>query len=133
MRKLRSKAGRIYLQEKINEYFNLCDTINNAANDKEKHPPKPYTLSGLLCHLDISEKQLFELEQSRLSRDLIMSAKRRIEAYIEENALNGKLTSTAAINSLKEHFDWSEKEKVDDSKVTNIEISLDSETDSLAL
>lgn len=132
MRKLRSKAGRIYFEEKINEYFSLCDSINAAACDKEKHPPKPYTLSGLLCYLDLSEKQLCELEQSRYLRDLILSAKRKIEAYIEENALNGKLASAAAINSLKEHFDWSEKEKDDDQRITGIEISLDAEADRLA-
>lgn len=133
MKRLRSKQGRLYLEQKIEEYFRLCDSINAAAGDKEKHPPKPYTLSGLLCHIDLSEEQLKELEKNRLLKGLISSAKRRIEAYIEENALNGKLTSTAAINSLKEHFDWTEKDRAQTEEAQSIEITLDAETERLAL
>ena len=37
------------------------------------------------------------------------------EAYIEENALAGRLSATAAINSLKEHFGWQTKEETEES------------------
>lgn len=101
----RTKKGRALLQQKINAYFAECD----AANETEKKAVKPYTLSGLLCYLDLSAEELSALCEHRALRPIIGSAKRRIEAYIEENALSGKLSGTAAINSLKANFGWSDK------------------------
>ena len=103
----RTKKGRQLLCEKIEEYFCLCDAANRSAGGK--YAVKPYTLSGLLFHLDMSEDELCTLEQDRKLCRVIGCAKRRIEAYIEENALSGKLASTAAINSLKSRFGWSDK------------------------
>lgn len=104
----RTKKGREFLELKIKEYFELCDK-KNAEDEKEKKSVKPYTLTGLLYHLDMSADELEELSKSRKLSRTIGSAKRKIEAYIEENALNGRLSPTAAINSLKEHFGWNEK------------------------
>ena len=104
----RTKKGREFLELKIKEYFELCDK-KNAEDEKEKKSVKPYTLTVLLYHLDMSADELEELSKSRKLSRTIGSAKRKIEAYIEENALNGRLSPTAAINSLKEHFGWNEK------------------------
>lgn len=111
----RTKKGRELLKQKIDAYFAECD----AANEKEKKAVKPYTLSGLLCYLDLSSEELDSLSAHRSLRPIIGSAKRRIEAYIEENALSGKLSGTAAINSLKANFGWNDKgtEKTDTDRV----------------
>lgn len=101
----RTKRGQEYLQSKIKAYFDACD----AANQNKAKAEKPYTLSGLLYHLNLSASELSELEQIRTLRPIIGTAKRKIEAYIEENALCGRLASTAAINSLKANFGWNEK------------------------
>ncbi len=111
MTNYRTKKGRELLAKNIESYFSLCDDSNSKESDKKTQKPiKPYTLSGLLFHLDMSAAELDALCETRKLSKLVSGAKRRIEAYIEENALNGNLSSTAAFNSLKEHFGWSAKE-----------------------
>ncbi len=111
MTNYRTKKGRDLLAKNIESYFSLCDAANSKDPDKKTQKPmKPYTLSGLLFHLDMSAAELDALCKTRRLLKLVSGAKRRIEAYIEENALNGNLSSTAAFNSLKEHFGWSAKE-----------------------
>lgn len=107
----KGKIGKHELETMINGYFAMCDGENNEP-DKDKKTKKPYTLTGLLYYLDMSAKELSELEQrSRSYRRIISGAKRRIEAYIEENSLAGRLSATASINSLKEHFGWQAKQE----------------------
>ena len=55
----------------------------------------------------------------------------KIEAFIEENALAGRISANAAQNSLKYSFGWNEKEKVqEDGK--SITVSLSEEAKDLA-
>ncbi|MBR5528465.1 MAG: hypothetical protein IKV97_05615 [Clostridia bacterium] len=119
----RTKKGRELLCAKIEEYFEMCDEANLSSGGK--YAAKPYTLSGLLYHLDMSEDELCILEHDRNLCRIIGCAKRRIEAYIEENALSGKLASTAAINSLKSRFGWSDKQQ--EENPLGFEILLDEE------
>jgi hypothetical protein len=126
----KTRKGKELLSKKIDAYFDMCDALNKAtAGDKRE--AKPYTLSGLLYYLDLSAEQMKELCEKRAYARLIGSAKRRIEAYIEENALSGRLASTAAINSLKEHFGWFDG--ADDGSTAPIEIYLDKDCDRLGL
>lgn len=129
MTNYRTKKGRELLAKNIESYFLLCDSENSFGQDqKTRKPAKPYTLSGLLYHLDMSAKELEALCKTRSLSKLISAAKRRIEAYIEENALNGNLSTTAAFNSLKEHFGWSAKETdVSDDVGFTVELSEDAE------
>ncbi len=124
----RTKKGREELQLKIEEYFNRCD----AANADAKKVTKPYTLSGLLCHLGLTQSELDELCETRTLRRIINSAKLRIEAHIEENALNGKLSGTAAINSLKCNFGWNEKPQKDE-QIKTLSIVLEDDADDLGV
>ena len=121
-----TKKGKELLKQKIDAYFAECD----AANESEKKTVKPYTLSGLLCFLDLSSEELDALCAHRSLRPVIGSAKRKIEAYIEENALSGKLSGRAAINSLKANFGWNDKgnEKAD---VGSVEVVLSEEAAAL--
>lgn len=129
MTNYRTKKGREQLAKNIESYFSLCDLANSAGQEKKAQKPvKPYTLSGLLYHLDMSAKELDALCEKRNLLKLVSGAKRRIEAYIEENALNGSLSSTAAFNSLKEHFGWSAKENDSaDNMGFTVELSEDAE------
>ena len=107
----KGKSGKQELEKKINGYFAMCDG-ENCEPDKDKKTKKPYTLTGLLYYLDMSAKELSELENSsRPLKRTIGGAKRKIEAYIEENSLAGRLSATASINSLKEHFGWQAKQE----------------------
>lgn len=123
----RTKKGRAVLEENINGYFEMCDRLNSAD---EKKPAKPYTLSGLLCYIGLSEDELSEMCSVRRIEKLVNAAKLRIESYIEENALNGKLSATAAVNSLKAHFGWNDKSPKDDPP-QSFSVMLDSESDKL--
>lgn len=126
MTSYKTKKGREELRLKIDEYFNRCD----MANENQGKVIKPYTLSGLLCHLNLSSEELSELCSVRELRKIINSAKLRIESHIEENALNGKLSGTAAINSLKCNFGWNEKAQKDEG-VRSLSIVLEDGLDSL--
>ena len=117
------KKGSELLEKSIAEYFSLCDS-ENSQPDKDKKTRKPYTLTGLLCYLDISLSELYAIEQSsRASRRIVGGAKRKIEAYIEENALAGRLSATASINSLKEHFGW--QARAEEADTFTVELSED--------
>lgn len=88
------------------EYFSSCDNANSASSTKIV---KPYTLSGLLCALALTREQFFSLGDSREGRRFVNYVILKIEAFIEENALSGKLSASAAANSLKYSFGWNEK------------------------
>ncbi len=127
MNSYKSKKGAAALEQKINEYFLECDRMNGD----DKKAQKPYTLSGLLFHLGMSQEELLSLCESRLHRRIINNAKLRIEAFIEENALNGRLASTAAINSLKYNFGWSDK-KPDEQSYGGLSIVLEGDAEKLS-
>lgn len=130
MKRYRTREEREAFAKRIDEYFRLCDEKNQDA-ERERRAIKPYTMSGLLYHLDLSAEELDALCADRVLSRLICGAKRRIEAYIEENTLNGRLASSAAINSLKAHFGWNDKEpeKADGP----LEVMLSDEADRLGL
>lgn len=121
----RTKKGRELLAAEISGYFAMCDR-ENLLEERDKKTKRPYTLTGLLCWLDMSEGELAELEAlSRYHRRIIGGAKRKIEAYIEENSLAGRLSATASINSLKEHFGWQTKGEGDGDEAYSLELSDD--------
>ncbi len=127
MNSYKSKKGAAALEQKINEYFLECDKMN----DDNKKAQKPYTLSGLLCHLGMSQEEMQALCESRTHRRIINGAKLKIEAFIEENALNGRLASTAAINSLKCNFGWSDK-KPDEQSYDGFSVVLEGDAEKLS-
>lgn len=108
------------LDKKIEKYFAECD-----AKNCEKII-KPYTLSGLLCHLKITRAQFEKMSKSRKYALVLCTAKARIEAFIEENSLTGGLSANASANSLKYNFGWGEKLSISsDEQTKSVIISLD--------
>ncbi|MBE6680878.1 MAG: hypothetical protein E7600_01155 [Ruminococcaceae bacterium] len=95
----------IDLEQRINDYFLYCD----AVNESKEEMVKPYTLSGLLCYIGISRQEFEKISKTKRYQKLISRAKSKIEAFIEENALTGELSISAATNSLKYNFGWGEK------------------------
>ena len=92
------------LQEKIESYFIKCED--------EK---KPYTVSGLCVHLDVTRETLSQYEKKKEFSDTIKKAKTMIENWIEENALLNKLNSVVAIFNLKNNFGWKDKQELEHS------------------
>ena len=84
------------LQKKCDEYFNKCDTTTwkevISKDGKKKKITKPYTITGLCLHLDISRETLAEWganEGKGLSK-IVKNAKNRIVEYIECNLATGQ-------------------------------------------
>lgn len=114
-------------KRKAQAYFRKCDRANGDANGKLT---KPYTLSGLLCDLELTREQFFSLKKSREGRRFVNSTLTKIEAFIEENALNGKISSSAAANSLKYSLGWTDKEEEEER--ADIVVTLSKEAQTLA-
>ena len=125
MKTIRTKSIAAY-KKMAEEYFCACDIENSKSGSKII---KPYTLSGLLCALGHTKEQSFSLGDSRDGRKLINHAILKIEAFIEENALSGKLSASAAANSLKYSFGWNEK--MEPATDNNFTVSLSEEASRL--
>ena len=108
---LAAKKRKInYYKELAEKYFKECDELNKGCEGKIPIV-KPYTLSGLLCALGIGRESFHDLGKTREGRLFVEYVLMKIEAVIEENALSGKLSASAAASSLKYSFGWNEKEK----------------------
>ncbi len=118
------------LEERVEEYFKLCDSINEADSKKIV---KPYTMSGLLYHIGLTKHEFDQLSQVKKYSDLLRSARARIEAFIEEKSLSGELSINASQGSLKYYFGWGEKGEITDGTKTQIiQVSLSDEARELA-
>ena len=110
------------LEKKINQYFTLCDTLNEEKRMASKmskddgKPMKPYTMSGLLCYIGLSYREFEILREKRKYRTLFNGAKSKIEAYIEEKSLTGELSCNASQTSLKYYFGWGERQDFHDAE-----------------
>ena len=124
VKKIKSIARYKELAEK---YFSECDAVNSTCEPKMPLA-KPYTLSGLLCALGLTRDGFYSLEKTREGRQFVEFVLMKIEAFIEENALSGRLSASAAASSLKYSFGWNEKEKTSDEP---IKISLSDEAKKL--
>jgi len=98
------------IESDTKEYFDRCDELNTGQKDIVK----PYTLSGLLCHLSITRSEFDRMLKSRAYAPILTKALAKIEAFIEENSLTGGLSVNAASNSLKYNFGWGEKQNRDE-------------------
>lgn len=113
---MRGRESVSFYETKIKEYFDLCDEINISRKSELKtskndnKPIKPYTMSGLLCHMQLSYSEFELLREKKTYRRLLNYAKARVESYIEEKALTGELSPSASLASLKCYFGWGEKQ-----------------------
>ena len=79
----------------VNNYFDTCI---------EKK--RPFTITGLCLHLDTTRELLREYGEKKEFGDAIKRAKLRVENYLEEGALTGKLREISTIFNLKNNFGW---------------------------
>lgn len=103
------------LQDKIDEYFNYCDDNN-----------KPYTVSGLALFLDTNRQTLVNYEKEagyEAFFDTIKKAKARIENYLEEGMLSGKVNVVAGIFNAKNNYGWKDKQEIETNISGNIEVT----------
>ena len=84
--------------KRVAAYFTKCD------EDK-----RPYSLSALCLALNITKRRFTALRDDKDFTDAVEMALLKIEAYIEENSMAGKINGTLALAVLKENFGWGEK------------------------
>ena len=100
------KNTALQLQRKIGVYFTRCDDLNVENSTKLV---KPYTISGLCSHLGVSRDEFGKLEKNKCLAQTIIMAKLRIENFIEENVLSGRIAAASAVPTLKYNFGWTDK------------------------
>lgn len=99
------------MQEKIEEYFEMCD-------EKEK----PYTMSGLAYALDMDRRSLLNYSKDEKFFPTIKRARERVEQQLEENALTGKANATFTIFNLKNNYGWKDNIEVEGNAQSKITI-----------
>lgn len=104
-------------------YFRTCDTgyasvacqgcAHSFGSDLcercSKKQARPYTLSGLCLALGLSKRQFMLLRDDPDFTEAVERTLLKIEAYVEENSLAGKINGTLAQTILRENFGWGEK------------------------
>ena len=110
------------IRKRAYAYFEECDR-ENALGDAKQPLPKPYTLSGLLCALSMTRQEFNELYNTPGGRHLCNHILMRIEAFIEENALSGRLSATFAQGALKNSFGWGDRSEDKDTKTVSVTLS----------
>ena len=102
------------LRQKIDEYFKECD-------EKEL----PYTMSGLAYSLHIDRRTLVNYGNRESFFSLISQAKDKIQRQLEENALKGKSNAQFTIFNLKNNYGWNDRQEIEASVDTNIDIKIE--------
>lgn len=113
------------LQEKIDEYFSMCDNRTREVFYKgvkfNVSDPRPYTVTGLALHLNTNRETILDYEnmnhesidedlQQQFS-DTIKKAKLKIHNYAEESLWTPKITGGVIFN-LVNNWNWINKQVV---------------------
>lgn len=145
----RKEAGTLapsVFARRASDYFRECDQGRpSAACDKcdtyfgdakcdtcVKKLTRPYTLSGLCLALDITKKEFEMLKTNANYSGEVEMALLKIEAFIEENSISGRINGTLALAILRENFGWGEKPPADEKPKETFEVVLSKEAKRLA-
>lgn len=115
------------LQEKINEYFDYCDKgeIIKVYDKKKQEVVEltqkiPYTVTGLAVFLDTDRSTLIEYQERDEFSNTIKNAKQKIENSYETNALTGVSNPVFSIFTLKNNYNWKDKQEIDVVKLPDL-------------
>lgn len=89
------------MQEKIDEYFSVCD--------QKEDPP---TVCGLALALDMTRETLLQYEKQGEFSDAIKRAKMKIAANYERMMITGKGSAVGLIFNMKNNFGWRDQQEV---------------------
>lgn len=103
------------LQKLIDEYFSNCDSTG-----------RPYTITGLALALDMTRQGLINYEEREEFLDTIKKAKLKVEGYAEEQLFKGGNTA-GVIFSLKNNYNWVDKQEIKADVDTDITLNIDIE------
>lgn len=87
------------LSAKIDDYFATSKQI--------------LSITGLCNYLGICRDTLCEYEKLEIFSDTVKIAKQKIEQFVEEQALLGKLNPAVSIFNLKNNFGWKDTQHIE--------------------
>jgi len=108
------------LEEKIKEYFDSCwvdkvtehtDKDGNCTMTTVRYQDRPYTVTGLALHLNLTRQGLINYQGQKEYVDTVTRAKSMVEMYAEESLFTSKNTNGPAF-SLKNNFGWKDKQEL---------------------
>jgi hypothetical protein len=88
------------LEEKIDSYFEHCEETK-----------RPYTIGGLACALDCHRDTITNYGKREKYFGTVARAKRKIEAYAEEQLFFAKNVNGIIFNLIN-NFDWRDRREV---------------------
>lgn len=104
------------LQQKIDEYFDWCDSrvtkVPTKAGVIEVPDPRPYTMSGLAYYLGTNRETIRNYSNREEFFDTISRAREKVEQFVEESLWKPKITSGVTFN-LKNNFGWRDEKNID--------------------
>lgn len=99
------KMSRLKVTRQINKYFEEKREDSPHENDFAF----PVSISGLACRLEVDKQEILNISPKSKHYESIENAKRKIEAYYENQLARGK-SATGIMFILKTHFGWNDKE-----------------------
>lgn len=117
-----AERGRPLKYKSVEELQLLIDNYFKECNDKEK----PYTITGLALALDTTRQGLINYENKDDYYDTIKKAKLKVEGYAEEQLFKGGNTA-GVIFSLKNNYNWVDKQEIKADVDQDITINIDIE------
>lgn len=111
------------LENAVNSYFIWCDEQREIVTDSKgntKVVAKPYTITGLCVYIGITRDTFISYSKDPVLENVIAMAKLRVENYIEENSLNGKVNPIMSIFNLKNNFGWVDRVEVNNSQSVEV-------------
>jgi len=105
------------LQQAVDQYFAECE-----------EQEKPCTVTGLAAALKTSRQTLINYQNREEYAEVINDAKRRIEAFAEEQLFTGRALA-GVIFSLKNNYGWTDRQQVEYSGPNGGPINVKAEPD----
>jgi hypothetical protein len=109
------------LQEKINDYFDSCwidkvievtDKEGNVTATNSRYQNRPYTVTGLAYHLNLTREGLLGYQGKQEFTDTITRAKLKVHMFAEESLFTGK-NAQGPTFSLKNNFGWKDNHGIE--------------------
>jgi hypothetical protein len=109
------------LEDLIDEYFKSCwvDKITQVTDKDGKitesnvtYQNRPYTVTGLALHLNLTRQGLINYQGRKEFVDTITRAKVKVEMFAEESLFNAKNANGVAF-ALKNNFNWKDNHGIE--------------------
>ena len=83
--------------------------LKDAVDKYFEENQEVVSLAGLCCELDLTYEGLSEYGRRPAYSAIVKNAKQRVERWVNEQGMLGKINPTMAIINLKANFKWNDK------------------------